>query len=150
MIDKFISQFTDKKIDSVKKIGRSYYLVNEEILEALKLTDMTPDSAGLYLGEEKGEHFKPSLALLDMIAEISSRKVFVDEKSAWLFLCGRDIMAGAITKINVSTGLVLVQNGKDENLGFGKIVGNHNDRNQNAIVIKNILDKGDYLRREMD
>jgi len=56
-----------------------------------------------------------------------------------MFLCGRDAFADNIVKANVNSGLVLVQNEKDENLGLGIL---------NEKGIRNILDRGDFLRRE--
>ena len=47
---------------------------------------------------------------------------------------------------DVKKGLCLVQNEQDENLGYGKFSTGlaHDDR----IVVKNKMDKGDFLRRE--
>lgn len=148
MIHEFVKSFTDETIRDVRKIGRKYFLTSSVIQNASGKNDILPESVGVFLGEDKKGKFRSSLALLDIISKTSSRKVFIDEKSAWLFLCGRDIMAGSIQKANVSDGFVLIQNAKDENLGLGKIVDRLNNR-QNQIVIKNIIDKGDFLRREM-
>lgn len=149
MIKEFIAEFTDKEISGIRKIGRKYFLVSEELEEASRLNDMTPDLIGIFLGEEKKGRFFSSLALLNILSETSNRKIFIDANSEWLFLCGRDIMAGSITKANVSNDFVLIQNEKDVNLGLGKIIEKLNNR-PNTIVIKNVTDKGDYLRREMN
>ena len=112
-----------------------------EDLKNLKI-DRETHSKGLFLGEDK-KGFKPSLALLEMIAKDSKRKAFLNEKGAWMFICGRDVFGESIEKSSVEEGLVLVQNDKDENLGYGKIW-----KKKGELFIKNILDKGDYLRRE--
>jgi ribosome biogenesis protein Nip4 len=147
MIADFISQFTDRKIENIIKIKGKYYLVSRELNELRQKIKPEPEYIGLFLGEETKNCFKPGLALIDEIAKISDRKVFVNDKGEWLFLCGRDLFGKSVVKSNVNNGLVLVQSMKDENLGYGKFVGNI--ANKGKTVIKNILDKGDYLRREM-
>jgi ribosome biogenesis protein Nip4 len=52
-----------------------------------------------------------------------------------------------VLKANVTSGLTLVVNSKKEILGYGKITGNL--QNTQKMFVKNILDCGDYLRREM-
>jgi 60S ribosome subunit biogenesis protein NIP7 len=148
MISDFIRNFTDKNIGNITKIRNKYYLADKELVELKQKIKAEPESIGLFLGEDAKEGFKPSPALIDEIAKISSRKVFVNDKGEWLFLCGRDLFGKSIVKANVNDGLVLVQSMKDENLGYGKVIGDI--KNKERIVIKNLLDKGDYLRREMD
>lgn len=147
MISDFIRNFTDKDIGNIIKIKDKYYLADKELVELKQKIKFEPESAGLFLGEEMKNGFKPSPALIDEIAKISDRKVFVNEKGEWLFLCGRDLFGKSVTKANADNGFVLVQNSKDENLGYGKFVGDI--ANKEKSVIKNLLDKGDYLRREM-
>ena len=149
MIEEFTSNFTDKKIENIVKIKHKYYLLEKDEKKVFDKIPLDAELVGLFLGEDKKDMFSPSLAFLDILSKISDKKVFVDEKSAWLFLCGRDIMGRAIVKANVNKGLALIQDKDDRNLGFGKIISDLRERND-RIVIKNILDRGDYLRREMD
>jgi ribosome biogenesis protein Nip4 len=145
MIEKFISQFTDNKIE-YEKTGREYYLMPPSVKSLISEASRLPLSAGVYLGMEDKKGFRPSLALLEMISRSSDRKVFVNSGAEWLFLCGRDLFGKGIKKANVEKGLVLVQNENDENLGYGRIVGKPNEKNR--VVVKNLLDRGDFLRRE--
>jgi 60S ribosome subunit biogenesis protein NIP7 len=147
MIADFIRDFTDKSIGNIIKIRNRYYLADKELVELKQKIKLEPEAIGLFLGEEIKNDFKPSPALIDEIAKISTRKIFVNEKGEWLFLCGRDLFGKSVIKANTNYGLVLVQSMRDENLGYGKFIGNINDKER--IVIKNLLDKGDYLRREM-
>jgi ribosome biogenesis protein Nip4 len=151
MIEQFISQFTEQKLLHVEKIGRQYYQMQPELKELMMQINSKihrqPVSAGLFLGEDKGKEFKPSIALLDIIGHASNRWVMVDDKAEWLFLCGRDILGQSVLKANVTSGLTLVVNSKKEILGYGKITGNL--QNTQKMFVKNILDCGDYLRREM-
>lgn len=140
--DLFVKQFTNVKISGVVKIKRKYFLPGDGIQEIASKIDREPYAVGIFLGEKKKD-FKPSPALLDIIAKISDKKIFISEKAEWLFLCGRDIFGDSIIKSNIVSGPVLVQNQKDENLGYGLLSGK-----RGHLSIKNILDKGDYLRSE--
>jgi ribosome biogenesis protein Nip4 len=132
----------------LEKMGR-YFLVNPFLKPNVK-----PDFfyAGVYLGKAKEGKFFPSFNLLGMLAKQEASRIVVEGKAAWLFICGRDVLGKSIVgvrgqvKKNMNT---LVLNEFSECLGFGRIVGNLNDKgSSNQIVIKNVLDLGDFLRRE--
>lgn len=138
----FVRRFTDEKINYAKK-GKNYFLVNPELAEKEK---NIPDkvSSGIILGtSEEREGFKPSIYLLEWLSPKTRNKVFVNDKAEWLFLCGRDVLPESIAKDISSKDIFLVQNSRDENLGLGKKV-----RKGKSYFIKNILDRGDFLRRE--
>jgi len=141
----FIQHFTNEKINPVW-INKKAYLLSTELEEFKNKTYEQIESAGIYLGILKGKNFNPSLALLEIIAKHSEKKAYLSKEGEWLFCCGRDLFKSAITKEPTKSktfDLLLIQNQKDENLGFGKII------NKDNIYIKNILDRGDFLRREM-
>ena len=153
-INEFIRQFCEG-CDFEQRIiqqKNDFYLVQDEVKKiAGRIRDragLDPASIGLHLGTEQGI-FRPSLALLELIAKESARKVFVNEKGEWLFVCGRDLMKGSIQKAKVNNGLVLVQNMRDENLGLGKILLDPTDQDipKDKIVVKNIMNRGQYLGR---
>lgn len=138
-------------LNHVFKIGRNCYQVMPALDEAMqtikKSTGRDPVSAGVFLGEEKGKVFRPSIALLDLLGRATDRWVTIDSKAEWLFLCGRDVFAKSVVKANVKSGVVLVASKEKEVLGYGKITGDLSKPDK--VYIKNILDKGDFLRREM-
>jgi ribosome biogenesis protein Nip4 len=106
--------------------------------------------AGTYLGKVKSEQFFPSFSLLQMISEQQTNKVYVDRKSAWLFICGRDIFKRGIVRAEGAKSegsCILVLNEFGECLGFGRLVCGL-DREEGAVAVKNISDIGDFLRRE--
>ncbi len=138
MIDEFISQFTEKKIEYIKK-GEEYFLQNPFLQHITSTIPFKPSRIGLFLGREKRKNFVPSLALLGLISPFSTKKVFLNEKQEWLFVCKRDIFLKE--EPAAYEGHVLMQNANDENLGLGKI-----DKKRRLII--NILDRGDFLRRE--
>ncbi|MFA5365129.1 MAG: hypothetical protein WC325_08130 [Candidatus Bathyarchaeia archaeon] len=149
-IDDFVEQFNAKVVLDdgciVKKYNR-YYLINQ------KLQKDVPQNffyAGAYLGAVKGTGFFPSFLLLELIAKGKANKIVVDKKTAWLFICGRDIFKQGILKGDdlPKDTYTLVMNESNECLGFGRMVGSINDFDAESVFVKNILDLGDFLRRE--
>jgi len=124
-----------------------YFLLNENLK---RLTPKGFFYAGIYLGKTKNGRFFPSFNLLRMITKNKANKTIVDKKTEWLFICGRDIFKQGITKVTGSKrkgDYTLILNQHGECLGFGKILYSL-DKAQKGVVIKNILDIGDFLRRE--
>jgi ribosome biogenesis protein Nip4 len=149
-IKDFVRQFDgsislDKSL-IVRKENR-YFLINEKLKRLI-----TKDFffAGTYLGKTKNGELFPSFNLLRMIAEKKTNKTIVDKKTAWLFICGRDIFKQGIIKVMGSKrkgDCTLILNQHGECLGFGRIL--HNlDEERGGAAVKNISDVGDFLRRE--
>jgi ribosome biogenesis protein Nip4 len=150
-INDFVAQFNASLPLDESHIVRNrnrYYLLSK------KLKHQVPKGffyAGAYLGAVKGASFFPSFLLLAMISERKANKLVVDKKTAWLFICGRDIFKKGILKgNNLKKGdYTLILNEHNECLGFGKIMHNiREETNVNKVAVKNILDIGDFLRRE--
>lgn len=149
-IDDFVSLFgTGISLDETLIVEKdSRYFLLDQNLKQLASKDFL--YAGTYVGKVKDGRFFPSVSLLELIARKEANKVTVDKKTEWLFICGRDIFGQGIVKV-VGSGkkedYTLVLNLYGECLGFGKILCNLNGKRQ-GVVIKNILDIGDFLRRE--
>jgi ribosome biogenesis protein Nip4 len=151
-IKDFVAQFrASVPLDEslmVKKKNR-YYLLSERLM---KQTQQDFFYAGVYLGKLRGRIFFPSFLLLTMMAEGKGNKIVVDKKTAWLFICGRDIFKQGILELKGTKRkghYTLVLNEHNECLGFGKIARNILiETDANEVVVKNILDIGDFLRRE--
>lgn len=140
----FVNQFTeDFDFDSVMKINKKYYLVNPSIRLLLENLDMEEvRSSGLFLGEEKSKKFNSSINLLNMLKDKTDRFVKLNDKSSWLFICGRDVFdENIIEKGNIKSS-VLVLNEKEEVIGLGKF-----DKKDKKLL-KNFYDIGHFLRRE--
>ncbi len=133
---------------TVEKNGR-FYLLNST-LKPLANKDFF--YAGIYLGKAKEGKFFPSFNLLSMLAKKDANRIVLDRKAAWLFICGRDVLAKSIVRVIGSArkqSNVLVLNEFGECLGFGRIVGNLNERGKSdEIAVRNVADVGDFLRRE--
>ena len=151
-IKNFIEQFRASiALDEnliVRKKNR-YYLLNENLKKQIQQEFFY---AGVYLGKLKGAIFFPSFPLLTMMAEGKANKIVLDKKTAWLFICGRDIFKQGILEANGTKrkgDYTLILNEHNDCLGFGKILRNiRKEQDANEVVVKNILDIGDFLRRE--
>ena len=132
----------------VEKTGR-FYLVNPA-LKPLVRQDFF--SAGVFLGKAKEGKFFPSFNLLGMLAKKEAYRIILDKKAAWLFICGRDVLRKSIVRVQgpgKKDTNTLVVNEFGECLGFGRIVENLRESAvDNEIVVRNVLDIGDFLRRE--
>jgi ribosome biogenesis protein Nip4 len=148
-IEAFVSQFGRKVAFNnqfiVEKAQR-FYLLNPQ----LKRLSGNFYYAGLYLGKVKNGVFFPSFNLLNMLVDVAMNKVVVDQKAAWLFICGRDIFASGIVKVIGSKrkgNATLVLNAFGECLGFGRLTGDLGVAPE-KVAVKNVFDVGDFLRRE--
>ncbi|MEM3378147.1 MAG: hypothetical protein QXV09_03895 [Candidatus Bathyarchaeia archaeon] len=133
----------------VNKAGR-YFLLNEALCKVARKDFYY---AGTYLGKVKNGKFFPSFNLLAMLAKGDANKVIIDGQAAWLFICGRDIFRRSIIAMYGSRkkgAHTLVMNEFGECLGFGKIVCSLDETVQgDEVTVKNVLDVGDFLRREV-
>jgi ribosome biogenesis protein Nip4 len=140
--ESFCKEFGDY-VPEATLVGERYYLLGEDLKGFRSGEQRKPYAAGLFLGMGKRE-FMPTPALLRLLAMHSQRKAVVaSDHVEWLFLCGRDVFPEFFTS-SEQEGFVLVQNERDENLGLGKIVPDK----QKGTLLKNILDRGNYLRHD--
>ncbi|MEM3730516.1 MAG: hypothetical protein QW667_03315 [Candidatus Bathyarchaeia archaeon] len=149
-ITDFLKRLNSKIIlneDLIMESSNRFFLLNKNLKQLIAKDFFY---AGIYLGKIKGGKFLPSFNFLKMIAENEANKIIVDKKSEWLFICGRDIFKEGIVRVSGSKrkgDYTLVLNQYGECLGLGKMVKDLN-RVKRGVAVKNILDIGDFLRRE--
>lgn len=143
MIAEFCARFQAPEIPHVR-IGKRFF--HDPL--GLRREGWDTFSVGLFLGEDR-QRFRPTSALIELIAPHVVRRIVVNEKTAWLFLCGKDVLGEGILETDDydKDELAIVADAEGNVLGYGKIV-SPRARNDNDLVVKNILDKGEYLRRE--
>jgi len=132
---------------------KEVFLVPKEVYNILDRTReiRMPYYLGLFFGEINGD-FKISLEGLWLISKYGREKgVVVSEKGEQLFLYGRDILEESIIKVGslVRPGKkVIVLNKFYEPLGLG-IIAKLFDKptGKPKTIVKNILDRGWYLRK---
>ena len=148
-LEAFASRFGAKiafNPEFIVKKNERYYLLSPR----LKRMRGNFYYAGLYLGKVKNRVFFPSFNLLNMLVDVAANKVVVDRKASWLFICGRDVLGTGVVKVMGSKRVgdaTLVLNEFAECLGFGKITGDFGGSGE-KVAVKNVLDVGDFLRRE--
>jgi len=141
----FVKELTKaevKELNSSERIGRKYFYMSKELKELKDSINLEPYSAGIFLGELKNNKFMPSIALLDILANYTDKKLFINEKGQTMFLYGKDVFPENFEKCSVDEGICLVLNEKNEVLGYGEL------KKDKKIILKHILDRGDFLRRE--
>jgi ribosome biogenesis protein Nip4 len=123
---------------------QEWFLISKELVSFGKKVDKLPVYSGIYLGTKKNDYFVPSTLLLDMLAKSKHvKKVFVNDKAAWLFTKKKNVIDKSIinTTNNPEPGdWVLVMAPTQDCIGFGE----YTDKN----VVRNLFDIGDFLRRE--
>ncbi len=123
---------------NVKKHSKEYYLVSEKLTAIIDKIDEFPVHEGFFLGKIVNKNFVPSPYILNLIKDKTNNYLVLNEKSSWLFICGRDIFSeGIIKNNNPKAKLFLVLNERDEVLGLCK-----KDKNQ----FKNLFDIGIFQR----
>lgn len=137
-LENFTKKFSKEKISNVVKVGRNFFQVNEDLLKIKTKIKQEPFAIGTFLGG--GNPFHPSAALLDWLDKRTEKYVIVDKKAAWLFLCGRDVFLDSILKRTTEKGIVIVRNQGGEVLGYGDMTGRQ-------VAVRNLFDKGDFLRK---
>ena len=144
MLDTFVKKFTDKEIKFVK-IGKKYFLENKKLEE--NRLNVKEKFFGLLLGHEENDKFVPSFGLLDLISKMSNEKIFVKDIGEMDFLYGKHLRVRHVLRIEgekIIGFLKLVQNEHDENLGYGKYVGEEGK----IQVMKHRMDRGIFLKRD--
>lgn len=141
--EKFVKKFKVDFPSNVIVKGKRLYLASKELQDFLADVPLDSFSVGLPLGELSTKGFMPSLALLDLLKD-SENKLVIKDDAEWLFTCGRDIFADKVLrKGDHLKEPFLIVNKKNEVLGLGKF--DHSDKKG---TILNVMDRGDFLRRE--
>ncbi|AIY89589.1 PUA domain-containing protein [Geoglobus acetivorans] len=144
LIDKY-------RIFIVESGKKEVYLCTEGAFELLMNTDAV--HAGIKIGEVGSRRFRMTLEGAFIIAK-DRRRVVVTERGEMLFLYGRDVFAGSVVDVDDevrANDVVLVCNRYGDVLGLGRsrydadVIGK---LQQDRVVVENLVDRGEYLRKE--
>lgn len=145
MLTSFVKRFTDHPIEYLKN-HELYFLKDIRIKHYLLPQDAI--LIGLYLGKQQEQQFIPSFNLLDIIAQYSEEKVFVNDHGEIDFLYGKHLRKRHVMDIKgvLEPGRYkLVQNKYDENIGYGIYIGEHTD---SVKILHHVLDRGIFIKRD--
>lgn len=139
----FAKRFTDKEIipeGELYTLQREYYLIGPETKELISSIKAKPEYLGTYLGKDTNEGFIPSFFLLELLKE-HSKQVKLNERSSWLFVCGKNALFEGVTRKDELKNMdyVIVLGERKDVLGYGQYLRDE---------IRNLFDRGDFLRRE--
>jgi len=144
-----------------EKFGTRYNAPQDLVLRAIgrQLHLFTPAQAtlidahqpvvggGIFLGSVQKDDFTPSAQFIDIFLKDSENVVTLDEKTAWLYLCGRDVIEASGVQLMVPSHThVIIKDKLGQILGYGVTA---NPKRARGVVVQNIYDKGIMLRREM-
>ena len=142
-LERIGSQFTFDEED-YHKINNKRFLVPLELENKVVRKDKLV-YAGSFLGKDRKDFQPSSLLLKKLESEENLHRIHVNRDIAWLFVCGRDIFYDNITRFEgefvVGNYFLVVFNG--ECLGYGRVWDF-----EGKLILKNIYDIGDFLRRE--
>lgn len=136
----------------IEEKGGKIFLLNNNLKSIVDKVGFEYLHAGICLGAIKHNRFTPSFPLLFMLADKAEKKIYLTDKAAWLFICGRDIFVEGILRSEGSINegdLVLLLNKYGECLGYG-VVRQDPKKAKTGVVIENAMDIGDFLRRESE
>ena len=132
---------------------KEVYLISAELHDFLKEKDIKPTFAGLKLGEV-GRRFRFTVEGAFFLVKKKKKRVWVNEKGEMLFLYGRDIFSESVVKVSPDVrenDIVFVCNKAGDILGIGKSryeADKIRSVEKDRIVVENLVDRGEYLRKE--
>ena len=146
-LKEYVTQWTNQELDyeNIISIGRDFYLVTAEVKATIEQLDRPPHSAGIHIGTFH-RTFTPSLALINIIGKTTTKKIIVEDKQGWLFICGRDLFTKdlPITETLRHEQQLIIQNEHGDILGLAQ---KKRDKTGKSIFAP-VIDLGDYIRRD--
>ncbi len=133
---------------------REAYALSRELLNFIGRFKMNYVCVGIKIGEVGSRRFRFTLEGAYYLARKERKRVYVDEKGEMLFLYGRDIFARSVVKVTSDVeenDVVFVCNSKGDVLGLGKSrfpASRFKDVDEDRVVVENLIDRGEYLRKE--
>lgn len=140
--EKYAERFGIKLEGNIVLKGKKEYLVPGTVQALADKIPLEPFSLGVPLGEVSDKGFKATFALLDLLKETKNHIIISDE-AEWFFTCGRDVFMDKIVSEGELNPPFLVMNEHKEVLGLGR-----KEKDGKKEIIKNLFDRGDFLRRE--
>jgi ribosome biogenesis protein Nip4 len=125
-------------------LGKSVFRIDPLQKRFLDQNDSYATYAGEFLGTVRKE-FSPSQLFIEKYLKDAEYQITLPKKESWLFVCGRDVFHSALPKdIHLKANRhIVVKDNYGDVIGYGLI-----PVDTKNIAIKNIIDRGELLRRE--
>jgi len=133
---------------------KEVYALSKDLAKFLELYRLNFVSAGIKVGEVGSRRFRFSLEGSFFLVKRVKKSVFVNGKGEMLFLYGRDIFPESILDVTddvEENDIVFVRNVKGDVIGIGRArFGADRIKNveRGRVVVENLVDRGEYLRKE--
>jgi len=133
---------------------KEVYALSKDLTDFIdKFKNLNIVCAGIKVGEV-GKRFRFSLEGTFYLAKKKRKRVYVNSRGEMLFLYGRDIFAGSVVKVTEDVeenDIVMICNTKGDILGIGKSrfdADRMRSVEKDRVVVENLVDRGEYLRKE--
>lgn len=136
---------------------KNIFLVPHHIVDFFKVIKdkVSPNFLGIHFGDLLKKQFKIQIAGIESISEYTKKYIIVTGKGEQTALYGRNIPLALIKKVDTrikKDEFVIIRNELNESIALGRFLIDSdnlsNIRNPNRIIIKILLDLGEYLRKE--
>jgi ribosome biogenesis protein Nip4 len=152
-----VSSNVFRQMEIVISLGKrtELFLVPATVMNVFRNTQSkrNPYCLGIYLGDLLADELLPSIEGITLASPYTKKKVKVTDKGEQAVLYGRDLTASFIDDFSASIrqgDKIAIVNRLEETLALGKALLDGNrfrHVNRSTLVVKNILDRGWYLRK---
>ncbi len=148
------TDFLNENEIMIKEGSKEAYALSKDLAKFLELFKLNYVHAGIKVGEVGSRRFRFSLEGTFYLVKRDKKKVFVNDKGEMLFLYGRDIFAESVLDVTddvKENDIVFVCNRRGDILGIGRArfdAGRIRKVAKDRVVVENLVDRGEYLRKE--
>ncbi len=148
------TDFLNENEIMIKEGSKEAYALSKDLAKFLELFKLNYVHAGIKVGEVGSRRFRFSLEGTFYLVKRDKKKVFVNDKGEMLFLYGRDIFAESVLDVTddvKENDIVFVCNRRGDILGVGRArfdAGRIRKVAKDRVVVENLVDRGEYLRKE--
>ena len=133
----------------LEKERKEVYMVPKNVKKFLELYELKPKIAGIKVGEI-GRRMRITLEGGEVLSKrYKGKRVIVNDKGEMLFLYGRDLFGSSIVKWtdDIEENDIVFVFSRAGYLGLGRARVDHKRMKEDRVVISNLVDKGEYLRK---
>ncbi len=145
--EKFLDNYDFLIITRKKK--KEVYMVPRMVREFMDSYNLNPFTLGVKIGE-LGRRLRITLEGGEILSKrYDGKRVLVNEKGEMLFLYGRDLFGESVIECSddIKENDIVFVYSRSGYLGLGRARVDHTRIKENRVVVNNLVDKGEYLRK---